>query len=368
MAARLEKENCRAIVLRSPRPGRVSLECERVKDTPNLSFALPGEYWSLRDALVRLGIRHVHVQHALEIPGEVFDLIRELRLSYDWTIHDYFPICPRVNLTDRSGTYCGEPDELRCNVCLEKFGDFSGEPAVVRDIVRWRSEHRSLLAGARRIYVPHRDVARRLERYFPELQFTERPHFLDSVGARPVGVPYVPGEPLRVALIGLIGPAKGSKILWACAKESLKRHRPIHFYVVGSTDRDYLFRLLPNVSILGQYDEGKVFEILDKLACHCAFFASLWPETFSYTLSIALQGGLFPVAFDLGAPAARIRESGTGHLIPLTTDPAIINDELLKLRDRLMKPVFHPAPNSADYGNLLSDYYGLSWSKTKSAA
>jgi hypothetical protein len=35
------------------------------------------------------------------------------RLPYDVTLHDYFPYCPRYNLSTPEGGYCGEPDPGR---------------------------------------------------------------------------------------------------------------------------------------------------------------------------------------------------------------------------------------------------------------
>ncbi|HYT89140.1 MAG TPA: hypothetical protein VEL76_10565, partial [Gemmataceae bacterium] len=145
------------------------------------------------------------------------------------------------------------------------------------------------------------------------------------------------------------------------------RNLPIHFHVAGFTDRDDVLRQLPNVSITGPYREEEAFNLLAGLNCHCAFFPSVWPETYCYTLSIALLGRLFPVAFDLGAPAERIRAAGVGHVFPLTTDAAVVNGELLSLTDRLTEPLPESREAPAAYPKLLSDYYGLFWGRTQAA-
>jgi hypothetical protein len=43
-----------------------------------------------------------------------------------------------------------------------------------------------------------------------------------------------------------------------------------------------------------------------------ALFLHVWPETYSYTLSEAVSQGFIPLVPDIGAPAARVRESGFG--------------------------------------------------------
>ncbi len=210
------------------------------------------------------------------------------------------------------------------------------------------------------MFVPHSDVADRLARYFPEVEFTERRHFETYIMARPVAARLTARQPLRVALIGSLGPHKGIDIILRCARDGLTRDLPLAFQIVGHTAYDAVLHELTNVAITGVYKEEDVFDILESLHCHCAFFPSVWPETYTFALSIAFLGGLFPIAFDLGAPAARIRESGFGHLIPLTRDAVAINDELLALTERLaVRPACAERWTPASYRTLLTDYYGL---------
>jgi GT2 family glycosyltransferase/glycosyltransferase involved in cell wall biosynthesis len=356
LANRLEREGSRAIVLRPLDASRVRLERPAVKATPNLVFAIPEEYWTLREALRELGVGHIHVHHSIDLPGDVFRLIGDLNLPYDWTIHDYYSICPRINLIDETGVYCGEPGAVKCQVCLEQNGAYGGEPV---DILRWREEYGAWLAGARKVFVPHRDVAVRLTRYFPTVEFTERRHFETYITARPVAAPLAAGETLRIAVIGSIGPHKGLDIVMRCARDGLARNLPLAFHIVGHTACDDAVRALKNVAVTGAYKEEDIFDILGSLHCHCAFFPSVWPETYTYTLSIAFLGGLFPIAFDLGAPAARIREHGFGHLIPLTRDAVAINDELLALSGQLAGAGREERWTPVSYKTIMTDYYGL---------
>jgi glycosyltransferase involved in cell wall biosynthesis len=198
-----------------------------------------------------------------------------------------------------------------------------------------------------------------LARYFPEIEFTERRHFESHASPRGVAAPLAQGETLRVAVIGALGLHKGVDILVACALDGLKRNLPIRYHVVGHTACDDIFRRLSNVVITGAYKEKDIFDILESLRCHCALFCSVWPETYTYTLSIAFLGQLFPVAFDLGAPAARIRECGFGHLIPLTRDAVLINNELLALTPQLASMPRDLNWSPTAYRTLLADYYEL---------
>ena len=87
---------------------------------------------------------------------------------------------------------------------------------------------------------------------------------------------------------------------------------------------------------------------------------AIWPETYSYALTLALRTGLPVAAFDLGAPGERLRAYPNGHCLPyaLATDPAAFNDRLLAIdiseTGRLSGPI-----QAAEYGDLMRDYYGL---------
>ena len=75
------------------------------------------------------------------LPAAILNLLIERGVPYDWTIHDYYTICPGVNLIGERGTYCGEPDQAGCNRCLARVGDDQGRP-VPESIAAWRGKLR----------------------------------------------------------------------------------------------------------------------------------------------------------------------------------------------------------------------------------
>jgi glycosyltransferase involved in cell wall biosynthesis len=191
------------------------------------------------------------------------------------------------------------------------------------------------------------------------VRFVERRHFEPPPNARRVAA--VPGddEPLRVALLGTLEPHKGADVLLACAADARDRDLPLWFDVIGKADTRQELEAVGNVRVSGAYREGDVFDLLEAFGCHCALFLSVWPETYSYTLSIAQAAGLYCVAFDIGAPAARIAEWGWGEVLPLGTPPGRLNDRLLAVARRLRQGGTAPPMRVPSYPNLLRDYYGL---------
>jgi glycosyltransferase involved in cell wall biosynthesis len=112
-----------------------------------------------------------------------------------------------------------------------------------------------------------------------------------------------------------------------------------------------------NVLITGKYDRENLADILAQHDCGLAAFFSVCPETYSYTLSEALAHGLYPVVFDLGAQAERLRALGYGGILPFPTEPGSINDALM---------AFAAGGQSCDnrtvgtrYERIVEDYYQL---------
>ncbi|HTD38715.1 MAG TPA: glycosyltransferase, partial [Candidatus Limnocylindrales bacterium] len=146
-------------------------------DVPNLpAFDVRGDLDAFAAALGGLGVVHMHVHHLADFPaaaGDYFRLAaRRAAIRYDVTVHDYFFICPRINLIDTSAVYCGEPDVEGCTRCLHEGGSEFGTPPIWE----WRDRYERFLRGARAVFAPDTDVALRLRRYFPELAVVVRPH------------------------------------------------------------------------------------------------------------------------------------------------------------------------------------------------
>jgi glycosyltransferase involved in cell wall biosynthesis len=364
MADALEASQVRVLILRPGGARGLRLErlagFRRFAATPNLYFDPVAEGSTLVTALRELDVRHIHVHHLLDHWPQ-FDVVRLaqwLGVHYDWTIHDYHLVCPRIHLCGPDGRYCGEPEAHSCNNCLAQHGDARGQRSGT-EIGNWRRRGKRLLAGARKVFVPNGDVARRLAQYFPGVVYTERPHFERPALDRPLGVPYRSGESLRVALIGTMALHKGAEVVLGCARDARQRGLPIEFRLVGHAIHLANELAEAGVQSTGEYQEDQVFDLLAAQACHCALFLSILPETYCYTLSIAQAGGLYQVGFDIGAIGARIRLGRWGEVVPLGTEPQRLNDRLLQLRDFLAHTQPPAPPRFASYPDLLRDYYDL---------
>jgi GT2 family glycosyltransferase/glycosyltransferase involved in cell wall biosynthesis len=316
----------RAIVVR-PRGGyAVSDGIEQTH--PNLVFVT---VTALADFLRAGRPARVELHHiAAHAPG-IARLAGLLRTPFDIIVHDYAAVCPRVTLCGPT-QYCGEPADIRdCEDCVADHGarvEFAGSVAGLR------ASQAALFGAAARVVVATPGTAHRLRRYMPQLRATVCAWEDDSV--LPAVAPLRAGTRLHVGVAGAIGVDKGYGVLLACARDAARRGLNLHFTVVGHTIGDERLLETGHVFVTGKYSEGEAPDLLRGTGADIGFVPSVWPETWCYALTALWQAGLHVAAFDIGAPAERIRARGAraGTLLPLGLPAAEVNDRLLALAAR----------------------------------
>ncbi|MEK8032419.1 glycosyltransferase [Ideonella sp. DXS29W] len=259
---------------------------------------------ALLDVLAALDLREIHLHHLVDHPPVLRELLpyvsKTLGVPLSVTVHDYHLICPRINLVDASGRYCGEPDRDTCNRCLQRdeLGQAAGR------IGPWRAAHGQLLAQAQRVIVPDEDVAARLSNYFPTVRVQVQPH-------EPLHLPanLPPRGPVRrVLVIGALSPIKGLHVLRGLASSRAAAELGLHFTLLGYSSDDAALRAA-GVEVLGRYEDKTLPARIEAAAPDLILLPSVWPETFCYVLTSAAESGRPVAVFDLGAQARRLKEA-----------------------------------------------------------
>ncbi len=342
-------------------PGKQSSEvqlwhpdCPQVS---NLTFHLQHEQEALFAALQQLKISHLHLHHLHGFSPYMHMLIpqmaRLLHAQFDVTIHDYYLACPSINLPPE----IARKGQLPTIEESQHYASHHPTPAGRTPVWAWRQQHRLLLEKAAHVFVPDTSVAKAMAFFFPEVETTVRPHPEPYVDAPDLYQPHAAGAPLKVAIIGTMAPHKGSEVVAACVKEATAQKRPVQFHLFGHCDNAVL-RKSKLVTLHGAYREEAIFDLLRRTGCHIAWIPSVWPETWSYTLSIALKSGLHPVAFDLGALAERMRHLQRGTLLPLhlIENAKACNQALLAIDTTTRHPHSNDA-GTGQYASFVTDYY-----------
>ncbi|HQQ63759.1 MAG TPA: glycosyltransferase [Pseudomonadales bacterium] len=308
--------------------GGVQLCCEYGGYHWSLYFDLEAEYPALLELLQSIGIERAHLHHVMEVGDAVFDLLKDLSIPFDVTLHDYYFVNANPTLINKDGVFAEHVD-TRDAQCAESYPVPAGLSAQA-----WREKYAAILTTAARIFAPSarcRDVY--LE-YFPDLPI-EVAYHPEWEQSHPYAVPHVPtlgsADKLRVLVVGAMSREKGADVLEKTAtyRDPLGR---LEYHLLG-----YAYRpLAPEVIQHGPYEDGKLDALIAGLQPHLIWFPAQWHETYCYTLSAALRSGLPILATDLGSFPERLEGRPLSYIKPWRTSPIEWNDTLLQIRDWLL--------------------------------
>jgi GT2 family glycosyltransferase/glycosyltransferase involved in cell wall biosynthesis len=280
---------------------------------PNLLFRMPEEAGVLRAFLRASWLRFVEIHHFIGHDQAVLDLARDLGVPYTVYLHDYSWFCPRVTLTSGADhRHCGEPPVASCHICGAEHGTEIEEEIGA---VALRARSAALFAGARKLIAPSADCARRMERQlgFPVTIKAWEP----GVPLRLRAVAPIRQRRRRICVVGALNYDKGYETLLQCARLVAERDLPLEFALVGFTCNDRMLLQTGPVTITGHYEEAEAVDLIRAQRADIGFLPASWPETWSYVLTQMWEASLPVLAYDIGAPAERIRASRGGVLVPV---------------------------------------------------
>lgn len=226
-------------------------------------------------------------------------------------IHDYFSVCPSLNLVDASCRYCGLPDDAGiCEKCLSENQYIYNDE--YHDIVNWRQDWARILKKCDEIIVFSKDSQIRLQDVYPELQSVRLiPHHVEPLPA--VHKECKTTETVNIGILGAISGQKGLGVLKQMIAY-LEEHREVnmHLVLIGEAAVELNSSVL---TITGHYKREDIPELTKLYDIDAFFIPSIWPETFSYTTAEVMFMELPIAVYDIGAPAERVRHYEKGLII-----------------------------------------------------
>lgn len=257
-------------------------------------------------------------------------LLNTHNIGYDVVAHDYMFLCPMIKLIDASGTFCDVGSTNHCNHCLrtsESLVETSLLAPYTSDIELYRAFFATILNGADQIICSTQDQASRISKLW----------FSNTVILEPNEPSYclLPGikhdnNSRNIVLVGGISVEKGADRLFQVASLSLQINSLVHFYLIGAVSNSERMQSLPNFTHIGAYASfNELYDYLSGLYSPTAFFPTIWPETWCYTLSEVLMLGLPTLAPKLGAIGSRL-EAQNSPLIKLYS-PELSDYQLAEL-------------------------------------
>jgi O-antigen biosynthesis protein len=262
--------------------------------------------------------------------GRITQFIEASGAALTIYVHDYFLLCPSLNLLNGESRYCGLPDKATCDRCAAANPYFRLEPAEHRrfSMQAWRAAMGRLVALARAVVCFSRESAALFSEVYaiaPD-RIKVIPHFADHFKA-PQEFAIAPRPGLRIGVIGAIHEAKGADIVASLAEAIRARGDPaVSLTVIGTNETTHDW---PGVTVTGRYLPETLAEAIAGHEINLVFMPSVWPETFCYVAEEAMCLGLPLAVFEIGAPAERVRFYPKGKVLPPCSGELLL-DALLR--------------------------------------
>lgn len=224
--------------------------------------------------------------------------------------HDFFAVCPTINLLNNDDEYCAVPKCEVCNQCLK--ANKSLRALKYESMERWRSEWKHFLESCTEVVVFSNSTKEIAEHAFGKM---------NNVSLVPHQIGYMPQikkknkttETLNIGLLGVLTKHKGGDIVADLAKKIEKENMNVKIKLIGTSCVDIES---PVFSQTGAYTRGAIPKLTLENDIDVFLIPSIWPETFSYTTEEIMKMNMPIMCFDIGAPAERVKKYEKGIVIP----------------------------------------------------
>ena len=266
----------------------------------------------------------VTYQNLYETLERILRLKREQGAKILMLLHDFFVLCPAVNLIDAEGKYCGVPSCEVCDKCVPD--NRSNACTEYGSGTLWRTKFREFLLNCDEIRAFSDDTAKLFKRAYPDVYnlhvIPHAPHYLPAVKKNRKTT-----ETFNIGLIGVLCYKKGLEVVKALVKYIEENDLNIRLRLIGTSDEEIES---PVFSQTGRYTREEIPRLTLEQDIDMFLIPSVWPETFSYTTSEIISMG-FPVAvLPVGAPVERVKRYAKG-LVLKDEQPENIVEEMISL-------------------------------------
>jgi GT2 family glycosyltransferase len=321
-------------VLAAEGTGYRTLQRYTMSEPVRFATHVNGEYDDVvRSILVDWGVELLHIRHLAWHSLNLVDVAKSLDIPVIHSFHDFYAICPSVNLIDTDGNFC--PTGVTERTRNPLWNRDPTDTGISGDwLHQWQQRMQRVLSQCDALVTTSQSAKDVLTHALPSLaerdaDFHVIPHGRDFEHFAQLAdvSAVVPDEPLRVLLPGNIGLAKGMRLIERA--RALDTTRQFEFHLLGTCDPALAGCVIDHGRYQRQDFAAKVVEIRP----HIAAILSIWPETWCHTLTECWACGLPVLGIDIGAVGERIHRHGGGWLLDFPASGESLHAELLRLRD-----------------------------------
>lgn len=261
-----------------------------------------------------LRIDLIHIHHLKNMYLDIFQVAEEKNIPIIYTLHDFYSLCPSIKLFNKETFLCDYTNSKGCSSCISQ--NFRQN---VNFIPLWRKEFYKSLQIAQKIIVPSFSTKKIILNIYKDIEIDVIGHGYDKIDKKK-DYNYSNKKiqkRFNIAFIGGILEEKGLKYLEGVILEAQKSDITIHLFGMAGnkryniSTRNYIFH--------GPYMQKDLPNLLLENDIKLICLMSMWPETYSYTLSESLISEIPVITFDLGAIAERVKAIDAGWILPINS-------------------------------------------------
>jgi len=256
----------------------------------------------------------VHIQHLIGHYFDIVDIKKTKKIKLLLSIHDLYSICPRINKVNVKIKYCGSPDNIECCNCLKSNNNIYSNIDYIYNIDTWYNLWNLLLSNADLIITPSDSTKREILDVYKNIEIKVIEHGIDIKELKN-NINKIDDNYLNIAFVGHLAVHKGKYIIEKLINYGNKQKDKILFHIFGKIDSDILKYKNKKLIYHGEYkkDDLNVLLIKNNIKIVCLF--SIWPETYSYTLTESIANNIPVLTFEYGAIGERVKKNGLGWII-----------------------------------------------------
>lgn len=270
-------------------------------------------------------IDFAHVHHIMNQYFDIFDIMKEKNIPYIVTLHDFYFVCPTFALLENNEKYCGDNKTPDCENCLKKLRNIEGN-----FIPNWRELSYQALRDAKLLITPSNSTKEIFKKYYPDLSIKTIEHGAEKI-EEIYEIETNKSEKKNIAFIGGVNKIKGVDFLEQFIKEVNKEDSKYILHLFGSTCEDDLNKSNGNYIFHGKYNREDIVRLLKENHIDIICLLSIWPETYSYTLTESLMAEVPVIALDYGAVSERISKDNLGWILDKNVTFEDVLDKLNKI-------------------------------------
>ena len=330
-----DTRNVASLLLISQRKGnQVVLRFGFQESADEIRLSLPKHYEKLEKLLLSLNLSGIHIHQLIDFHPIISLLPKKLGIKHIITVHDFYWLGGNPFLANEDFVFL--PDEHQYSNRNQKY-------TLAHDLKSTTIQEQLpyLVETAEVIIFPSRST----KKLFDDMFRIQRPivaHHLENmrnINTQPKKLRKK--RKYKIAVIGAVHEHKGSIFLAEIVQTGLDQKLPFEVIIIGHTNSDQLQEM---IKVTGRYEPENLQTLIREYQTDIIFFPCRWPETYSYTLSYALESGLPIIAPNLGAFPERLSGRESALLFDHLISPSTFINEMMEFINALEvgKKIFAP--------------------------